>query len=375
MTIDHDGSVLLHHIAAGQYDAAGEPLLDLAQEFAASSALVSKLNRLLDQCSRLADDQQRLDQVLRGLARDEEELRAQLLQLVERVTTCASGVAAKPSPESEPESEPEHGDQPPPEPQRMAIYLLGPCWLSYGGAKIDIGNGDRCAAIVRFLAAHSSSGIHKEQLAAHFWPAASEQSARRNLHQAIYTIRRQLARIGADAELQFVHDRYVMGGPDRWRDIDELEQLMAEARQARGAGDRAALMDACRRIDDLYTGHFLDGHPYDDWAEGPRQHLRNLHREAASVLLEHHRQLNEFSRVVALAERLLKLDRTDEDACRPLMRAQTALGQPHLGVNAFVAQAKVLVEEFAVVPSSESVALANQLAPGRTFDEYLLSVE
>lgn len=376
MTTDRRFESFVDEVVARHYDAAGRKLIDMAQDQAIEHSRAEQVNRLLNRCQRLTEDQHRLNEVLSGMTRDEDWLRSELLELVAGTgaTFDAFDTAQRPplgSGHSQPmvrqptvsqPNVPPASIPPPPVPAGLVIRLLGTCWLSYEGARIEIGNGDRSTAVLRYLAAQPPGGIHKEQLAAHFWPESTERSARRSLHQVIYTIRRLLAEVAADAELQFVQDRYVLGGPDRWRDVDELEEATATARQARDGANQAALVEACRRIDDLYVGHFLEGHPYDDWAEGPRQHYRNLHREAAAVLLDHHQQESEYCHATALAERLLKLDPADEDACRHLMRAQGALGQPHLGINAFAVQTRVLSEEFGVRPSHESVALAEQLA-------------
>jgi DNA-binding SARP family transcriptional activator len=238
---------------------------------------------------------------------------------------------------------------------------------------MDLGGSDRATAVLRFLAAQPAMGVHKEQLAERFWPETGERSARRSLHQVIYNIRRRLLTIGADGELQFQNDRYLLGGGKRWRDVDAVERLMAEARSARNRGDTDAFIAAYDQVDTIYVGDFLADHLFAEWAETQRRHYRQLHREAVGVLLEHYQFQGQSCRVVHLAERLLNLDPADEDAVQRLMRAHVDLGNQHLAADVFAEQTRILADGLGVPPCPESLRLARELLPGRYMDEWSMS--
>ena len=105
----------------------------------------------------------------------------------------------------------------------LAIHLLGPFRILHDGQEIEIGSRDRASEILQYLACGPVNGVHKDELADRFWPDAGERAGKRSLHQAIYTLRRTLATHGAADELRFEGDRYSFGGPDRWRDVDRLD--------------------------------------------------------------------------------------------------------------------------------------------------------
>jgi DNA-binding SARP family transcriptional activator len=285
--------------------------------------------------------------VVAGLAFDEEHVRVEILRL-----------AAGPQPRVARQAPPDH-EQPP-----LRIWLLGSCHLSFEGRCLEGGNGDRAAAVLRYLAAQPDTGVHKEQLTEQFWPDTNERSARRCLHQVIYNIRRRLQDIGADHELRFVNDRYILGSPARWRDVDELERAVTAARQACDGDEVGRVVAACQRADQLYAGDFLADHPFDEWANGPRRHYRVLFREATGMLLDRWTEDGRNGRVVELATRLLGFDPSDEAAARHLMEAQARLGQSQLAAEAYVDLGEALAD-LGLTPADATRAVAHRIMPSR----------
>jgi len=346
----------IERVSSRRYCAAGELLSSLEQSGNLTDEEAERGHELLHRIARLVEDQERLAEVASGLAAGEEQLRAELERLASKSSTCS------------PRGVPSTCDD-----DSLKVWLLGSCRLSFNGRSLDGDNCDQTAAIMRFLVAQPIGGVHKEQLAAVFWPESDERSARRNLHQAVYNIRRRLHTINADQQLVFVNDRYRLGTNNRWRDVDELERAMTAARLARDEADARGAVSACERVVDLYSGDFLSDHLYDEWAEGPRRHHRLLFREAADVLLNHWWKSDRLTLVVELAERLLGVDPTDEAATRYLMNAQDRLGRPELASAAFDALTETL-SELGLPPSGETTAAARKLAPRLGPDEWALSV-
>ncbi len=349
---------LVEQVANRQYGAAGRTLEALADDHQVSSEQAARLNDLLSQAQRLADDQDRLAEVVAGLAYDEQNLQ----------TTIENEVAiSHKSDTAEPAAGPKSTAKPvvPPE-DALIICLLGPCQLQYQQNTLDCDNGDRAGAVLRFLAAQPERGIHKEQLAAVFWPDADDRAARRSLHQVIYNLRRRLTEIGAEAELRFHNNRYVLGGPRRWRDVDEVDRLMALARSARDRGDADEFVDAYEQAEGLLRGDYLHEHPYAEWADAARQHYRQVRLEVVDVLLNEYQDRGQYCRVVDLGQRYLQSDPTNESVARHLMRAHAELGQSELVSAVFTTQSQLLTENLGVPPDDESEALVRKLIPRRS---------
>lgn len=339
-------------------------------------AMIRSANPLIRRCLRLAADRQRLEVVLDGLERDEYGARQELLALLGADTPphpymtvepepdllAATGSSLEPQTVSEGAERARTGAERNHDPPCLAIWLLGGFKVTAQGHVVVGQESDKGSTVFRFLATLAPPGAHKEQLAAKFWPEADTRTARRNLHQAIYSIRRMLGRFGAESELVFANDHYKLGGSPRpWRDVDELTKWVETARSARRAGDDSASITAFRRADLVYTGEFLADYPYDEWAVGQREHFRTLHREAGAALLASRSAEDDHCSVLQLATRLLTFDPCDEDACRHLMKAHFALGQAHLATMAFIALSEHLDQVLELQPSQQTIDLARTL--------------
>lgn len=335
-------------------------LRELSHELPAVEPVIVEALALTERCLRLARDRQQLSLVQENLGEDESARRQQLLELLGRSTASAAEVGPRSEQRHHSDSNPGPGEP------NLSIWLLGQFKIAARGRLIVGTENGLSSCVLRFLAAAAPGAIHKEVLASQFWPDSGSSAARRNLHQAIYTIRRMLSRFGAEPDLVFVNDHYRLGVPGLiWRDVDELTHWVDVGRVRRREGNEDAAFGAFQRADLVYTGPFLDDHPYDDWVQAPREHYRSCHREAAAALLGHHAAADDPCAVLQVASRLLSLDPSDEDACRHLMRAHAHLGQSHLAMMAFTTQAAHLRDVLGVEPCPESLALALALSERR----------
>ncbi len=363
-----------------KYELAARTLLAIRSRAKSDHSAYDHAASLASRCQRLATDRGRLQRVIDDLQDDEETMRseiASMLGLSLHYGPGPSSSATIPEPTTTEPTTPEPTiPEPPPvmavdRPVKpgLSIWLLGSFRLAFQGDLLVGANAGRSSAVLRYLAALPAGGVHKEQLADRFWPDADPRTGRRNVHQAVYTIRRVLARGGAEDELVFANDHYALGHADRWRDVDELSNWLDAGRRARSMNDPATALAAHRRAYVIYDGEFLAEHPYDEWAEGARQHYRALQREAAATLLDHHRRSGDPCGRLEVANRLLSLDATDEDACRHLMAAHAELGQPHLAEMAFKRLGDVLQSDLGTMPTDETVTLAQALTETISSDE------
>ncbi len=347
-------------LGSSRYDDAAAALQDNAAELQLSDSAAEQATRLAERCRRLAIDRERLVQVLNDLESDEHTTRDELLALLG--TTAEPPHATSPADVIIDTNPPPRSDRA--ETSRLSLWLLGSFRLAIDGQLVIGGDDDRSTPVLRFLACTDSAGVHKEQLADRFWPEATTRVARRNLHQAIYTIRRTLSRHGAETELVFANDHYRLGSSSVWRDTDELARCVETGRRRRSDGQDDLAQAAFEQADRLYVGELLADHPYDEWAYTIREQNRILHREAAAGMLDHHITASDNLSIIRLANRLLQLDPGDEDACRRLMSAHLALGQSHLAAMAFATQAEHLRDNHGLEPSPETIELARPLRTG-----------
>ena len=161
-----------------------------------------------------------------------------------------------------------------------------------------------------------------------------------NLHKAAHLARRVL-RAG---------DAVVLRGGvvELWpgaRIATDVESFEAAAGAA-----LAGSPGACRRAAALYAGDLLPDERYEDWATGPREHLRSL--------------LVEVLRQGRLWQRLLEHEPADEGAHRALMREHVERGDRVAALLQFERLRDALAP-LGLTPSAPSVALCAQIAGGR----------
>lgn len=180
--------------------------------------------------------------------------------------------------------------------------------------------------------------MHREQIVDAFWPELGPAAGGANLRKAVYMARRAL---GTDQALRRDGEMVVLWPEGEIRvDVEEFERAAHNALQSGDAERAGRVADAC-------AGELLPEDRYTDWAEEPRDRLRQL-------------QL----RLLRLAGRwdlVLDLDRTDEEAHRALMRRYLEAGDRPAAMQQFDRLRRALHADLGVGPDPETVALYEEI--------------
>ncbi len=125
----------------------------------------------------------------------------------------------------------------------------------------------KAKTLVKLLALAGGHRIHREALVAALWPDRDGASAANNLHQALYVARRVVG--GASDGLFSLRDDVVLlsEGATPWLDTEAFDAACQRARRTRDPQDY-------RMAAELYRGDLLPEDRFEDWAEGPREALR-----------------------------------------------------------------------------------------------------
>jgi DNA-binding SARP family transcriptional activator len=248
-------------------------------------------------------------------------------------------------------------------PASLVAHLLGPFRLYLDAEPVADWNGHKSRGVIAYLLANRRKRVPKEILLELLWPDAEPDAARRNLHQAVYSVRSTLRRRRADVELVRFEDGCYELSPEGqvWVDVEEFEERVASGRRLDAMGHADAAAVEYGTADVLYGGDFLEDRPYDDWTNPRRDQLRSLHRHAAGRLCGHYAESGELSAAIAVCQKVLALDRCDEQAHRRLMRLYAAQGQRHLAVHQFEACSSALREDLGLLPSEDTRALCREL--------------
>ena len=187
----------------------------------------------------------------------------------------------------------------------LCIGLLGAFSISAGDSVIadDAWRLRKAKTLIKLLALAPERRLHVEQAAELLWAGRDPDSARNNLHQAIFAARRALDSIGLDGSryLELREELILLSPEDPVRiDAVAFEELAAAAREQ---GEPGAYRSALEGFD----AELLPADRYEDWSRERRDSLDQLR--------------------LALEAELAELERDSEPhlaACQPARAAVTA---------------------------------------------------
>ena len=212
----------------------------------------------------------------------------------------------------------------------------------------------KAEALLAVLALQPGVAVPRERLAAMLWPESRDSQARGSLRQALSVLRRSLGDRGA-AGIEAVGEHVVLSPAGISVDAVHFERELGE-------GTPEALASALARYrGDLLEGFTLSAETFDEWLLPERARLRTLAIAALERLLDHYVGEGDFERGVALAERALTLDRTNEAAYRALMQLHADAGSRSSAARSYERCRQALREELGISPSAETERLHRRL--------------
>lgn len=241
------------------------------------------------------------------------------------------------------------------DPHSLAIYCLGPFRVYQNDQLLTEWNGLKGPAILKYLAAQEGKPIPKYILMDVMWPDIDTESARRNLHQAIYSLRQTLRRNDSDFQhIQFHKDCYTLNPKmTLWIDFIDFKKNIQQGRNLKSSEQIAEAMTYFGIAEGIYQGDFLEEDLYEDWPRFQRENLRNLYLETANCLSAYYMQQNQYVPTMALCQKLLMIDNCYEVAHRRLMQCFLAQGQRHLAIRQYQTCVQHMKEELNITPSKE----------------------
>jgi DNA-binding SARP family transcriptional activator len=235
-------------------------------------------------------------------------------------------------------------------PGRPQLSVLGPLTIT-DAKRSRRGLRARALELIAYLALHPRP-VQRDELLEAFWPGADPRRTRPRLRQAVRDARRLLGTaIASD------RDRYWLDRDAVDIDLDQLEHLLAKARDATGTELAQRLLEQALA---LFTDEPLAGSDY-AWADGE---LRRLRATQVELLEQGGRNLlarGEPRRALELAERALALDHLKESLWRLALEAESALGLREAVDERYERLRALLGERLGLEPDRETRALHRQL--------------
>ncbi|RIH89472.1 ATP-binding protein [Calidithermus roseus] len=222
------------------------------------------------------------------------------------------------------------------------LRLLGPPSLIGQGRTVLLER--KPAALLAYLALEGPTP--RSKLAGLLWPEGSEASARNNLRQTLFTLRRYPGLFGGSDPLSL--------SPLVRSDVAALQNRVAS-----GEGRGLELQ-----------GELLEGHDYDDcpefeeWLIYERERLQELRIEALNLIAERLEREGKLAEALSWAQKLLEEDPLSEAAHRRLMRLHYLLGDRAAALRAYARCVEALQRELGVEPLPETRSLAQEIERG-----------
>jgi DNA-binding SARP family transcriptional activator len=204
----------------------------------------------------------------------------------------------------------------------------------------------KARALLAMLAVHGGH-VPIDSLAPAIWGDSPPRDPVANLATLVSRLRANLGShtIAGGREGYRLGDRVRVDLVQASELVDEAEGLIAKEKPAR------ALMAARRAIHLLDRGAVLAEYPEAGWAEPARTWHLQLLRRARHTIAEAALRVGETRAAAEAAEAAVTTDAFDEVACRMLMRAHQAGGEPARALLAYQRLRTTLATELGVDPA------------------------
>ena len=248
--------------------------------------------------------------------------------------------------------------------KRLEIQLLGGFETRLGDTNIRGFESQKVRALFAYLALHRDQPTSRERLAGLLWPDRSEEAARRNLRQALHSIKTAFGE-GPRPETVFRADRNnVELDPERpcWIDVEAFERAVENGLTEAGPNPHHLTEAARLYVGDLLSGFYVKDSPeFEEWMLAEQERLREEAVRAFHTLIEAYMARGEHRLGIQYARRLLAFDPLSEVANRHLIRLHWLAGQRNRALAQYERLRNLLQEELGVEPLSETTELYRQV--------------
>lgn len=233
---------------------------------------------------------------------------------------------------------------------------------------------DKERALLLYLAVNAERIYHRDVLGEMLWPDRPPGSARTNLRQALYGVRRALEDQQAVPPYLLVNADTLQINPAAglYLDVYKFSENIEAVRRHNHPDAQlcSQCKDSLEQALELYQGEFLEGLflgeslAFHEWLLVQRERYQReylLVLELLSLDAGHER---DAFRAVELARRLVAANPLDESGHRLLMRSLVGSGRRNLALEHYQECRAVLLDELGVEPSQETRELYENIRAG-----------
>lgn len=272
---------------------------------------------------------------------------------------------------------------------RVEIGLLGPFSLRIDGREVaaEVWKSKKALTLLKYLASRHGQRVSSDALIELLWPDQIHVDIQRNLHTAVWFVRRTLFPqngSSSDSLLRFSHGSYWLDLGGGCIDTDLFEFHVRKSRELEATNEEMALLH-CEAALQLYRDDFLCDDLYEDWTIPYREEYRELYFQvalrAAGLLIN---DRGDLQTAVELCRGALKKDPLREEFYQAALQALILDKRFVEAMNMYKQYVRLLQDEFGLEPSPAITALivdmrealsqvSNGEAPKRTEGAYVCS--
>ena len=208
-------------------------------------------------------------------------------------------------------------------------------------------------SLFAYLTLTAGTPHRREKLAGTFWPDTSDESARKNLRQELWRIRKAITAQKTEVEEFLLADEFTIAfnrNSEYWLDAAQVERPDLD-------------LESLTNTLSLYQGELLSGF-YDEWVILERERIQSIFDNKMGQLLDQLITTERWIAVQEQSERWLALGSMVEPAYRALMLAYGARGDMAKVSTVYQRCIADLREQFGIEPSAETRALYDGLLKG-----------
>ena len=247
-------------------------------------------------------------------------------------------------------------------PTSLSLSFLGDPVILYKKQSVEK-LSRKALLLLAYLAVHSSRPQRREHLMTLLWPESSEEAARKNLRNTLWTIRTLLGEQVVQGNASLALDKNIF--VDVW--AFEQEMVHIEVSPSR---QEALEKEHYQKALALYRGLFLNGVTIEDssemhlWLLLERERLKQAVLKVLLALIDTARNAGDWSTVLSLAHRSLLEDSLQEPIYRFQMEALARLGERGQALHQYNTLRIVLEHELGVQPLPETETLRMTILQG-----------
>jgi WD40 repeat protein/class 3 adenylate cyclase len=234
----------------------------------------------------------------------------------------------------------------------LQVRLLGQFDVRLDGKRVII-LSRAGQSLFAFLILTAGTHHRREKLAGTFWPDKSEETARKNLRQELWRIRKSLSGQKDGGNEFILANEFTIAfnrSSDYWLDAAQVERPDLD-------------LESLTVNLSLYQGELLPGF-YDEWITSERGRIQSIFDIKMGQLLEQLVASERWTAIQEQSERWLALSNTTEPAYRALMLAHGARGNMAKVSTVYQRCITELNEELGIEPSAETRSLYDGLLKG-----------